>query len=78
MNVLDTLDQLDVSNGTVRVGDAVSAQSKGGYICEGNVYMMLPWGAEWFDKTWVRGTVVIKDHETGQYSNWNPLNVTKL
>ncbi len=71
------LEQIDDANGDVfRPGDAVSAE-KDGQIVEGNVYAIQPYGCEWLDPNWVRGTVVILDHETKQRSHWNPDNVHK-
>jgi hypothetical protein len=76
---LPTLEQFPDCNGVMmKVGTAVVATNKNGLGVEGNVVMLLPWGAEWFDPSWKNCTVVIKDHDSGERSNWNPANVEVL
>lgn len=59
-------------------GTAVSCCRPDGYMIEGNIVHVLPWGAEWFDPKWKDCTVVVRDHESGLISNWRPEYVTFL
>lgn len=75
----DEIDQLAVSNGTVRVGDPVSAATPEGHVVEGNVFALQPYGHREVDPTWSeKGTVIIEDCETKTRSHWRPSRVTKL
>lgn len=73
------IDTLKVSNGVVRVGDIVSAESPEGAVIEGRVVGLQPYGHDEVDPTWAEdGTVLIKDHEDGHIAHWRPSYVTKL
>ncbi len=68
----------DREGNVLKVGDAVSAQAENGFVVEGNVYGLQPYGCEWLDPAWTRGTVIITDHLDGQRSHWNPDHVDKI
>ena len=57
-------------------GTAVSCCRPDGYMIEGDIVRILPYGCEWYDKEWKGATVVVKNHETKEFSNWRPDYVT--
>ena len=57
-------------------GTAVSCSTPEGYIVEGNIVEILPWGCEWFDEKWNDVTIVVKGHDSKRISNWRPDYVT--
>lgn len=69
---------MKVSNGVVKVGDLVSAESENGVIAEGCVFALQDYGHKEVIPNWEGNTVIIKDHETKEYSHWQPKNVTLL
>lgn len=71
-------EMLDRNGSTLHPGMAVAGQAVDGAIIEGNVEYLQPYGCEWMDSKWTRGTVVIKDHEDGHLAHWNPDNVEKI
>lgn len=59
------------------VGESVSAEAEDGYIVEGNVVEIVPYGCPFIDPTWTEMSIVIQDHETKHLSYWRPEKVTK-
>lgn len=49
-----------------------------GKIVEGHIVMVAPWGSPGTDPDWWEFTITVEDHESKEWSNWPPCDVTML
>ena len=71
------MDSIKVANGIIKHGDPVSATTIQGEVIEGNVFDILPYGAEFIDPEWTDACVVIEDHESHKRVHFRPSKVYK-